>query len=211
MAQVKSNAPNRLIVEGRDDQWSVIALTQRHGWDWDNPSNHFPYVDNAKGVEKAIESLPVSIRSCKRVGIIVDADINNSKRWEEVRAKIVSEIVDFPEVPDCSGTVHVSGSKRVGVWLMPNNQAAGKLEDFLAELVPLTDSCWDWANAAARGAHERGAEFSESDFIKAHIHTWLAWRKEPGLPFGTAITAAMFAHDATLAQQFVDWMNRLYA
>jgi hypothetical protein len=211
MAQVRTNALNRLIVEGRDDQWSVIALTKRYGWDWDNPLDYFPYVDNAKGVDKALESLPVAIRSYSRVGIVVDADMNTSDRWAEVRAKIIGEIADFPAFPDSSGTVHESGSRRVGVWLMPDNQAPGKLEDFLAALVPSTDNCWDWADAAAKGAVERGAEFSESDFIKAHIHTWLAWREEPGLPFGTAITASMFAHDAKLAKQFVDWMNRLYA
>ena len=210
MAQVKYNAPNRLIVEGRDDQWSIIALTRQYGWDWDNPLEHYPFVDNAVGVDKALKSLSVAIRSCSRVGIVVDADINTSSRWGEIRAKIASDFADFPNSPDPSGTVVESGTKRVGVWLMPNNQAPGKLEDFLAELVPSFDKCWDWAQNAAQGAVERGADFSQDDFIKAHIHTWLAWRKEPGLPFGTAITAAMFAHDAALAKKFIEWMSRLY-
>lgn len=30
-AKVKQNAPHRLIVEGRDDQWSIIALTKQNG------------------------------------------------------------------------------------------------------------------------------------------------------------------------------------
>lgn len=94
---------------------------------------------------------------------------------------------------------------------MPDNQNPGKLEDFLAVLVPPGNRCWPWAEQATQKAQEDySAPFSKLDFIKAQIHTWLAWQHEPGLPFGTAITAATFAHDATLATTFVRWMTRLY-
>lgn len=94
---------------------------------------------------------------------------------------------------------------------MPDNQSPGKLEDFLARLIPVGDLCWPWAQQAtdaAKATHE--APFEIKDRIKAEIHTWLAWRESPGLPFGTAITAASFAHDAALAATFVAWMNRLF-
>ena len=74
-AKVKSNAPHRLIVEGRDDQWSILALTARHGWDWNNPAKHLPYIDNAEGIEKALEALAITVRTYARVGIVLDADL----------------------------------------------------------------------------------------------------------------------------------------
>jgi hypothetical protein len=85
------------------------------------------------------------------------------------------------------------------------------IEDFLAVLVPPGDRCWPWAEQVTLKARaEYGAAFSTPDFTKARIHTWLAWQQEPGLPFGTAITAATFTHDATLATTFVKWMSQLY-
>ena len=94
---------------------------------------------------------------------------------------------------------------------MPDNRSPGKLEDFLAVLIPPGDRCWPWAEQATLKAHEEyGASFSALDSIKARIHTWLAWQQEPGLPFGTAITAATFAHNATLATTFVKWLTQLY-
>ena len=57
---------------------------------------------------------------------------------------------------------------------------------------------------------DAGARFTESDTIKARIHCWLAWQIEPGQPFGTALTAATFQHNAAIAVRFVEWMQRLF-
>jgi hypothetical protein len=210
-AKVKQNARHRLIVEGRDDQWSIIALTKQNGWDWDNPAPHFPYIDNAEGVDKALEAIAVSVRTYPRVGIVLDADIVPMDRWNAVRSRLAPTGLVLPESPAPDGTIVEGNGKRVGVWLMPDNQNPGKLEDFLAVLVPPGDRCWPWAEQATQKAQEDcNAPFSKLDLIKAQIHTWLAWQEEPGLPFGTAITAATFAHDSALATTFVGWMTRLY-
>ena len=119
-AKVKPNAPNRLIVEGRDDQWSIIALTTRHGWDWDKPAPHLPFLDNAEGVDKALEALNVAVRSYQRIGIVVDADIAPNNRWNQIRDRLMAAGVTLPEAPDPQGTVVQAGDKRVGVWLMPD-------------------------------------------------------------------------------------------
>lgn len=210
-AKVKQNAPHRLIVEGRDDQWSIIALTARNGWDWNKPAPHLPYIDNAESVEKALEAIAISVRTYPRVGIVLDADITPMDRWNAVRNRLLPSGLVLPKSPALDGTIIESNGKRVGVWLMPDNQNPGKLEDFLAVLIPPGDRCWPWAEQATLKAHEEhGASFSTLDSIKARIHTWLAWQEEPGLPFGTAITAATFTHNATLATTFVKWMTQLY-
>ena len=194
-AKVKQNAPHRLIVEGRDDQWSIIALTTRNGWDWNNPSPYLPYINNAEGVENALEAIDVSIRTYHRVGIVLDADIAPMDRWNAVRTRLSPSGLSLPDSPRSEGTIIEGHGKRFVVWLMPDNRSPGKLEDFLAVLIPPEDRCWPWAEQAT---------------LKARIHTWLAWQQEPGLPFGTAITAATFAHNATLATTFVKWMTQLY-
>ncbi|WP_020506335.1 DUF3226 domain-containing protein [Lamprocystis purpurea] len=211
-SKVRSSAPHRLIVEGRDDQWSIIALTAKYGWDWDNPAPHYPFVADAKGDTLALESLPLAVRSYRRVGVVLDADFSPERRWQSVCDLLSDEGFPVPTRPDPEGTVvERMDGKRIGVWLMPDNQNPGKLEDFLALLVPPADPCWAWAEESTTRAVRLGAGFTPSDFIKAHIHTWLAWQKEPGQPFGTAIRAATFAHDAAAARRFVAWMERLFA
>ncbi len=208
---VKDTASNRLIVEGRDDMHSIIGLTKRHGWNWDTPQAHVPYIQNAEGVEQALAAIAVTVRSYKRVGIVLDADLSLAFRWDAVRNQLKEFDFDFPTTPTSEGTILQSAQKRVGIWLMPNNQGVGKLEDFLAALIPQGDKTWSWAKESTLAARdEHAAGFSENDSIKAQIHTWLAWQANPGNPFGTALTANVFAHDAAVAVAFVAWMSRLF-
>jgi hypothetical protein len=200
-----------LIVEGRDDQWSIIALTGRNGWDWEHPLAHYPYIDDAKGVEPALEALAVSVRTYSRIGIVVDADIEPRNRWAAIRDKLRPLGLELPASPERAGTVVNFNTKRVGAWLMPDNLNPGKLEDFLAMLIPAGNSAWTWADEATKKAKaEHGAAFSDPDFIKARIHAWLAWARDPGQPFGTAITAATFATDSATSRSFLSWLERLY-
>jgi hypothetical protein len=171
----------------------------------------YPYIDEAKGVENAVDALAVSVRTYRRVGIVVDADTDRQNRWDGIKSKLQGVGFTLPAIPNPNGTIISIDGKRVGVWLMPSNQSPGKLEVFLAILDPSSDGCWGWADEASKGTADRGALFSESDFIKAPIHAWLAWQREPGLSFGTAITAAVFSHQAALAQMFVQWMTQLCA
>lgn len=136
-AKVKANAPHRLIVEGRDDQWTIIELTAKHGWNWENPDSHYPYIEDAKGNTLALEALPLALRSHQRVGIVLDADIAPGDRWQSLGDRLSGTGFPLPAEPDPAGTVsEAPDGKRLGVWLMPDNQNPGKLEDFLALLVP---------------------------------------------------------------------------
>lgn len=210
-----SNTKYRLIVEGTDDQYTVINLTAKHGIDWNDRKSRIE-INNAGGCEEALKAFPIAIRFGERIGIILDADLNVANRWQSVCdhlkivAKELEDAIDLPNQPHPTGTIIELGKRRVGIWLMPDNEQSGKLEDFLKTLVPTGDGCWDYAGAVTQEAHQKGARFSKLDTIKAHIHTWLAWQKEPGRPFGTAINAAYFSHDTPEALAFVDWFKRLF-
>ncbi|EIJ42292.1 hypothetical protein BegalDRAFT_1398 [Beggiatoa alba B18LD] len=205
----------RLIVEGIDDQYTVINLLARHGVDWNNKKTRVE-IDNAKGWTEALTALPTTIKSYERIGIILDADLSVENRWQSVCDRINAVMndlglsVSLPTEPDKAGTIIPLNNKCVGIWLMPNNQTIGKLEDFLSYLIPEQDYCWEYAQQATAEARKKGAMFSELDKIKACVHTWLAWQKESGLPFGTAIKARYFSHDTPEALTFVNWFNRLF-
>ncbi len=42
---------------------------------------------------------------------------------------------------------------------------------------------------------------------KAQLHTWLAWKKEPGKPFGQAMDANYFDIKMPVVQEFLDWFS----
>jgi len=209
------NPSKHLIVEGKDDQYAIIHLTEKHGIDWDKRPVQ---IVDANGCEEALKDFSVRIKSSERIGIVLDADLEFSNRWQAICNRLSkfaaenneSESLTVPQKPDPAGTIIKVGKRTVGIWLMPDNENTGKLEDFLKTLVPPTDCCWDYAGQAVETARSRGAKFSNLDRIKAHIHTWLAWQEEPGRPFGTAIKAAYFSHDTPEALSFVKWFKQLF-
>jgi hypothetical protein len=208
----RENSPYRLLVEGADDQHSIIHLLSRHGFDWDDKSIDRPYVDATEGVENLLLALPATLKSSKRVGVVVDANSHLSDRWAQLRSRADIEGVQLPDVPDPNGTI-VAGFRpntQVGVWLMPDNLQPGTLESFLVRLLPEGDTLWPYAGEVVAEARTRGARCKEKDHLKGALHTWLAWQENPGRPFGMALGAEVFRHDTPDALRFVAWFRRLF-
>lgn len=100
---------------------------------------------------------------------------------------------------------------RVGIWVMPDNQSPGALEQFIATLIPGNDPHWADALLAAENAHKKAPRFrNPQDLPKAHLHTWLAWHKEPGVPPGRAMASGYFATDSDIAMRFMVWFRNLF-
>lgn len=206
----------QLMVEGIDDSAVVRHLLQRHGYDWDDGTAVRPYVRALDGIEKLLETLPVEAKNgnTRRLGVVLDADLSHLDRWRAVADRLRPAGITLPEQPEPAGTV-VSGlfpDTQIGFWLMPDNLSRGTLEDFLAKLVPAGDACWEMAHETAvqaRGRYgDRGCP--EKDRAKSHLYTWLAWQREPGRPFGTALTARILGHDSPEALAFLSWFRRLF-
>lgn len=207
------NSSHRLLVEGIDDQHSIVHLVRRHGFDWDAPDTRLPYVNTAGGLPQLMQIMPLEIRGpYEALGIVVDADSDVSGRWQQIRAAAAKEGVGLPSSPSARGTVAPGprAGSRFGVWLMPDNTVDGSLETFLAKLVPAGDECWRMAETAVESAFSAGCG-RPGDRMKHILHTWLAWKDPPGMPFGTALKAEVFSHDSAVALAFVDWFKNLYA
>ena len=207
-------AKHRLIVEGRDDQHAVIHLLKRHGIEWDDPSEDIPFIEDANGVSNMLtpDSVSANLKNYRRVGWILDADIHPTDRWRSIRRLMESSGLSVTETPEPDGTIieGLRSGSRVGVWLMPDNRSPGMLEDFLAKLVPATDTSWPLAEESTDQALELAAGIEVKDRSKGVIHAWLAWQKEPGLPLGTALTARILGHDSPESRSFVSWFKRLF-
>lgn len=204
--------PAQLLVEGNDDFHVVCALCERHSIP-ETFSVEIPGQDG--GVEALLKSIPVRLKvsGLEALGIVLDADQNVQDRWFAVCHRLRDAgYVELPSRPDPNGlTVAPPGRPRVGVWLMPDNQLRGMLEDFVSVLIPDGDPLAPRAHNCLQEIEREGLRrFPPEQYPKAFIHTWLAWQKVPGRPMGQAITARVLEHNSPLADRFVRWLNRLF-
>ena len=200
------------MVEGTDDEHVLKHICGNR----DIP--HLDEVESQDGVENLIESLGVRLTLSEEgdvIGVVIDADTEISDRWQSIRGRITGVgYQNVPDQPDPDGTILDPPARtllpRLGVWIMPNNQTSGILEDFLRFLVPQPNILFDHAKASVAAIPEGERRFKQLAEPKAVIHTWLAWQEEPGLPFGTAITARFLDPSVAEVDVLAAWLKRLF-
>ena len=162
-----------------------------------------------------LASLPVKLKeeNLQTLGVVVDADFDVAARWQAVTSKLQEfGYQNIPQAPVEDGWIDLQSEKpKIGVWLMPNNQLPGMLEDFVKYLIPVEDKLKEKVAAILQEIETEGLNlYSLTHHQKAFIYTWLAWQKKPGMPMGQAITAKALAYDSPEVKAFVDWLNRLF-
>lgn len=199
-----------LLVEGPDDEHVFKNLCGRHG---------FPLLDEVRphgGYTALLDAIPTRLKESdiESLGIVIDADTDLASRWAAVSDRLRKGGYEVPQDPERSGLVLPSPQgtllPRVGVWIMPDNNLPGILEDFIRDLVPAGDHLYGYAEQCVAGIDTAEKLFRDLDLPKVHIHTWLAWQDEPGKPLGQAITRGILDADSAKALEVVAWLKRLY-
>jgi len=210
---------NYLLVEGSEDKHVLRHLLGYHQipQQFKIKDEHFEIKDH-EGIDNLLNQKTLrtylKIDEMRRFGIIVDADTNLTARWQKVRDILNS--LGYNTLPislNFDGLIlKEEGRPVVGIWLMPNNQISGVLEDFVRFLVPSDDVLWPKAKNIVEEvkAIETDRRFHDVYESKACIHTWLAWQKEPGKPMGVAITARYLDATNPQAQQLITWIRQLF-
>jgi len=201
-----------LLVEGTDDEHVLKHVCGNRG------VGELDQIKSHGGVDELLESFPVRLKASEDgdiVGLVIDADTDLAPRWQSLRDRLIG--VGYgaaPEGPAPDGTIldPPPGTllPRVGVWIMPDNQTKGILEDFLGFLVPPESRLFDHVTSSVGTIPEGERRFGDPAEPKALIHTWLAWQEEPGKPLGTAITARYLDPDVAQVDALVSWLNRLF-
>lgn len=145
------------------------------------------------------------------IGVVLDADTGPDNRWASLIAQMRHHDYKFPRRPDANGTVieGSGGSPKLGIWLMPNNQIQGMLEDFCVEMIEPAGR--GVAEAAVATAQAEGAStFIPNHLSKAIVHTFLAWQDTPGRPLGQGITAQSLRPETPTARAFSQWLTVLF-
>ena len=113
-----------MLVEGQDDEHVVGHLRQRN-----LPMPEFGIISR-NSLSELLSAIEADVLAPGRtaVGILIDADGNVQSRWQAVADRLLRANIEAPARPDPWGTI-IDGRPRIGVWLMPNNEAPGELED----------------------------------------------------------------------------------
>ena len=130
MTSLPSPSPDHiLLVEGPDDKHVVLHLCLCHKM---GPTFS---IKDTEGFPNLSHSISSEIKAPGRlaVGILVDANGNVNDRWQAITAQLQKANVNPPSSPDPTGTIIAgqNGQPRVGIWLMPDNNASGELENFV--------------------------------------------------------------------------------
>ena len=193
-----------LLVEGQDDEHVVRHISNRF-----EEVPEFSILQKG-GKENLLGDLGLEILAPARkaIGLLVDANDETAARWSAVSRRLREHGVEAPDRPGEGGTI-LGGSPRIGIWLMPDNQSPGELEDFVSEMIPEADPVWPRAERYIEDIPEEERKFTGKKIQRAKLHAWLATREDPKL-MGAAIGAGDLQVDGSLSTAFADWLRRLF-
>jgi hypothetical protein len=123
---------------------------------------------------------------------------------------------EWPTAPISNGTLFIvnrvkQSPLQIGIWLMPDNQHTGAVEEFISHLIPAIDKLWPMAQQGVSDVIQLEQRFPDNHRKKAEINTWLAWQDRPGRRLGETISSARYLDlNASIVQQFIGWIRRLY-
>lgn len=200
-----------LLVEGVNDKHVINNLLKAH-----NLENEITIRDK-EGISNILATLKTEVDANQDfLGIVVDADAHLDFRWQSLTDRLKDAEIGYSNVsenPVKEGLILDAEGflPKFGVWVMPNNELVGKIENFIRLLVAGDkENLWQIVEKVISEIPTEERLFAEKDSIKAHVHTFLAWQEEPGRPMGESITRRYFQIDAPEALNFVEWIRRLF-
>lgn len=202
----------RLLVEGTSD-FGVFRELWKRLHDKEEPPFTLDTQFGLQGLRERFSALLLG-SEVDRLGIVVDADDGVEARWPGFYQILVERgYRPVPKRLPVDGLVLERPDLTVGtvgVWLMPDNASPGALEDFVQYLVPPGDELWRHAGEVVETIPRELKRFTSRKQLKAHVYSWLAWQKEPGLRLGPAIERRLLDTDAPHAASFIVWLRRLF-
>lgn len=207
--RIKENFNKKLLVEGNDDQHVIWALCEKFA-----VTKNFDVID-CEGITKLYEQLPVRFKQSQvdTIGLIIDADSEIKDRWKSISALLSLQGFTIPKEIPLEGLI-LKGNPgvKIGVWIMPNNNENGMLEDFISFLVPKEDKILPIVNDTLTDIENQGLnQYPLIHKSKATIHSWLSLQSDPGTPMGLGITKRYLTTDEETCLRFVNWLKALYS
>lgn len=193
----------QLLVEGNDDKHVIMALCQKFV-----VTENFEIID-CKGIDKLFAQIPIRLKQSgfETLGIIIDADTGIKSRWSTIQSIFSKQGISIPDEIPNDGLILKTNSLNIGVWIMPNNNLNGMLEDFISFLIPKEDKLLPVANQTLETIEkEKLNKYIPAHKSKALIHSWLSWQEDPGTPMGLAITKKFLTTQEDICKKLISWL-----
>lgn len=196
-----------LLVEGNDDVQVIKRIAEIS-------SIHLPPIHETEGIDRLLTQIypQINVSGRRALGIVVDANDAPSARWQAISDRLVRSGIAPPQYPAMEGTIipAQSGMPRVGVWLWPDNESSGELEDFIKSLIPEDDPVWPLSEEYIdRILAQQLNEFNIGKKSRAQVHAWLSVRRRPRR-MGQAIGARDLNANAPTFATFTNWLTSLF-
>ena len=104
---------------------------------------------------------------------------------------------------------HSDGLADFGLWIMPDNQNEGMLEDWIKTCVSQNEqTLFQQAQDVVKDI--TNPKFSSHLTSKAEVATWLAWQKQPGHGLYAAIKDQLLDNESSLFKDLKDWLLKVF-
>lgn len=217
-----ADLPNILVVEGEADQRFFKCLCHRLDLATTvkvaSPRSLQRGAYNTKqGVFNFLPTLlkQLSDGTMLRLGVVVDADSPPDGGFDRTQALATRTLAPFGyslKTAQPTGLVyaHGDGLADIGVWVMPDNQNTGMLEDWAKQcLHPQERALFAHALESVRTL-PAPPKFRELQRSKAEVATWLAWQSRPGHGLDRAIDDGLLDPDSHGYRQLCAWLQQVF-
>lgn len=204
---MKNRFNKKLLVEGNDDQHVIWSICQKY-----SINQNFEVID-CKGIDNLLSQISVRLKESEidTLGIIVDADTEIKTRWQSLSKILTLSGFVCPEHIPNEGLIIKKQNITIGVWIMPDNNLNGMLEDFISFLVPPKDELLIIADETLATIEEKNInKYGLIHKSKAKIHSWLSWQEDPGTPMGLAITKKYLTTEGEQCTRFITWLTQTF-
>ena len=200
-----------LLVEGRSEENAIREFYKQ----WKIDINFD--ISSEGSITKLKTSFKMHLKSSnilRKLWVIIDADASYACAWQSIRDILERSGKYNPPLQLCSNGLILTPIDEndlvVGVWIMPNNQDVGMLEDFMMGIIPEDNMLLHEAETVLTNIEKKNIQkYKNVHRAKAKLHTWLAWNDEPCDYVNVAIRKNLFSQDKELVIAFRAWLMEL--
>lgn len=157
----------------------------------------------------------------KQLAVVIDADyesVNSPDGFNNTVNEIIKRVEPYgfalkQNQTPLSGLIfeNDNGLSDFGLWIMPNNQNEGMLEDFIKACVKTDERpLFNHAIQIVQAVPEP-KKFKQHHYSKAEVATWLAWQKKPGHGLYHVLCDDLLVDtNHALFQKLEQWLKQIF-
>lgn len=219
-----NSSPKKLVVEGNADREFFTSLTRSIANTrpiWIGPPQELGAGGNGKNnalniFSDLLEELATG--QITHLGIVLDADFKEVDQSQAGFANTLDTVKTILHNKDYSQSAtqqaglifEHSSLPPVGIWVMPDNQNDGSLENFCITTAKQEELALITHAQQAINTLPQPARFPRHKIAKAEVATWLAWQREPGQGMNSLIGNTLLDTQHPDYVELVMWLKAVF-